>query len=270
MTIKHKFSTIHTQYKKNRKVEWIVIHYTAGVTSRMNSALNLASYFATRPDDCSSDFTVDDYDVVQYNPDILNRYTWHCGGSKYNNKGGKYYGKCTNANSIGIEVCSTNSTGKMQNANDKSYSFTDAAVANAERLVKKLMKEYNIPADRVIRHYDVTGKPCPGIIGWNLDSGSEAKWEAFKRAISSGEAVSSPTQSTAAKYYVQVGAFSVKENAYNYRNKVKKTYPGTFVRCFDGSELYFVQVGAFSSRANAENYLKEVKKNHPNAFIKVV
>ena len=231
MTIKHKFSTIHTQYKKNRKVEWIVIHYTAGVTSRMNSALNLAAYFATRPDDCSADFTVDDYDVVQYNPDIRNRYTWHCGGSKYNNKGGKYYGKCTNANSIGIEVCSTNSTRKMQAANDKSYSFTDAVVKNTEELVKYLMKEYNIPSDHVIRHYDVTGKLCPGIIGWNAESGSEAKWEQFKKNISAATTTTNTTTTEKKKlYYVQVGAFSVKENAEKYLKEVKKHYPNAFIK----------------------------------------
>lgn len=269
MNIVKKTSTIHTTYKPNRPIGWIVVHYTAGVTSKADSAVNLASYFATRPDDCSSDFTVDDTAVAQYNPDIRNRYTWHCGGNKYNNKGGKFYGICTNSNSIGIEVCSTNSTGKMQAANDKSYSFTDSVVKNTEELVKYLMKEYNIPSSHVIRHYDVNGKPCPGIVGWNAESGSEAKWEAFKRAIS-GTSVSAPTVAPEAKYYVQVGAFSVKENAYNYRNKVRNKYPGTFVRCFDGSELYFVQVGAFSSRENAENYLKEVKKTYPNAFIKVV
>ena len=112
----------------------------------------------------------------------------------------------------------------MQAANDKSYSFSDAAVANAEWLVKQLMAEYNIPADHVIRHYDVTGKPCPGIIGWNADSGSEAKWTAFKQAIS-GAAVSAP-----AKYYVQVGAFGSKSNAEKYLAEVKKIYPDAFIK----------------------------------------
>lgn len=271
MNITNRFSTVHTTAKPGRYIGYIVMHYTAGVTSRAGSAVNTAEYFRTTTNEVSSDFTVDDTAVVQYNGDIKNRYTWHCGGNKYATKGGSLYGKCTNSNSIGIEVCSTNSTGKMQAANDKSYSFTGAAVANAEWLVKKLMKEYNVPAERVIRHYDVTGKPCPGVIGWNADSGSEAKWEAFKRAIS-GTSVSATTtpQAQAPRYYVQVGAFAVKENAYNYRNKVRNKYPGTFVRCFDGSDMYYVQVGAFSVKENAENYLKEVKKTYPNAFIKVV
>ena len=224
MTITNKFSTVHTTSKSNRSIDYIVIHYTAGVTSKSGSAVNTADYFRTTSTQVSADFIVDDTAVVQYNPDIRNRYTWHCGGSKYNTKGGSLYGICKNSNSIGIEICCNNSTGKMQAANDKSYSFSDAAVANAEWLVKQLMAEYNIPADHVIRHYDVTGKPCPGIIGWNADSGSEAKWTAFKQAIS-GAAVSAP-----AKYYVQVGAFGSKSNAEKYLAEVKKIYPDAFIK----------------------------------------
>ena len=224
MTITNKFSTVHTTAKAARAIEYIVIHYTAGVTSKAGSAVNTADFFRTTSTQVSADFTVDDTAVVQYNPDIRNRYTWHCGGNKYNTKGGSLYGICKNSNSIGIEICCENSTGKMQDANDKSYSFSDAAVANAEWLVKKLMAEYGIPAERVIRHYDVTGKPCPGIIGWNLDSGSEAKWQAFKQAIS-GTAVSAP-----AKYYVQVGAFADKANAESFLKTVQKKYPDAFIK----------------------------------------
>ena len=224
MTITNKFSTVHTTAKAARAIEYIVIHYTAGVTSKAGSAINTADFFRTTSTEVSSDFTVDDTAVVQYNPDIRNRYTWHCGGNKYATKGGSLYGICKNSNSIGIEICCNNSTGKMQAANDKSYSFSDAAVANALWLVKKLMAEYNIPAERVVRHYDVTGKPCPGIIGWNKDSGSEAKWQAFKMAIS-GAAVSA-----SAKYYVQVGAFGSKANAEKYLAEVKKIYPDAFIK----------------------------------------
>ena len=225
MTITNRFSTVHTTIKAARAIEYIVIHYTAGVTSKAGSAINTADYFRTTTTDVSADFTVDDTAVVQYNGDIRNRYSWHCGGNKYNTKGGSLYGICKNSNSIGIEICCNNSTGKMQAANDKSYSFSDAAVANAVWLVKRLMAEYNIPADHVVRHYDVTGKPCPGIIGWNADSGSEAKWAAFKQAIS-GAAVSA----SAPKYYVQVGAFGSKANAEKYLAEVKKIYPDAFIK----------------------------------------
>ena len=114
MTITNKFSTIHTTAKANRDIKYIVIHYTAGVTSKAGSAINTADFFRTTSTEVSSDFTVDDTAVVQYNPDIKNRYTWHCGGNKYATKGGSLYGICKNSNSIGIEICSTNSREKCR------------------------------------------------------------------------------------------------------------------------------------------------------------
>lgn len=228
MQITLRTSTANTQLSANRTVKYIVVHYTAGTTSRSGTAINTANYFKTAKN-VSADFIVDDNTIVQYNPDIKNRFCWHCGGAKYNNKGGSFFGKCTNANSIGVEICSTNSTGKMQNANDKSYYFTDAVLKNALDLVRYLMKEYNIPADRVIRHYDVNGKPCPGIIGWNAESGSDAEWQKFKKALGddyAGSAASDPP----AKYYVQVEAFSSRENAEKYLNSVKTVYPQAFIK----------------------------------------
>lgn len=114
MDIINKFSTVHTTAKPNREIKYIVVHYTAGVTSRAGSAINTAEYYRTNDREVSADYSVDDTAAVCYNGDINNRYTWHCGGSKYNTKGGTFYGKCTNANAIGVEICSTNSTGKMQ------------------------------------------------------------------------------------------------------------------------------------------------------------
>jgi N-acetylmuramoyl-L-alanine amidase CwlA len=260
MTVTNKFSTVHTTAKSDRTIEYIVIHYTAGVTSKAGTALNTANYFATTTTQVSADFVVDDTAAVQYNGDIKNRYTWHCGGSKYSTKGGSFYGKCTNANSIGIEICSTNSTGKMQSANDSTYSFTSSAVGNALELVKQLMTEYNITADHVIRHYDVTGKPCPGIIGWNTDSGSDSEWVKFKAGLS--------VSSSSAKYYVQVGAFANKTYAQSFLKSVKAAYTNAFIKLINN--MYYVQVGAFASKANAEAYLAEVKKDYPTAFIKVI
>lgn len=225
MDIINKFSRVHTTAKPGRDIKYIVIHYTAGVTSRCGSAINTAEYYRTTDRDVSADYTVDDAVAVCYNGDILNRYTWHCGGSKYNTKGGTFYGKCTNANAIGVEICSTNRTGKMQNANDRSYSFTEAAINNAVELVRQLMKWYNIPAENVIRHYDVTGKPCPGIYGWNAESGSEAEWQKFKARIS--ETANLPSKKM---YYVQVGAYSIKENAMTRLKEAQKYFPEAYVK----------------------------------------
>ena len=224
MTITSSTSTHNTQALSGRKIEYIVIHYTAGVTSRAGSAANTANYYKTTDREVSSDYVVDDSGAVLYNPDIQNRYTWHCGGSKYSTKGGKFYGKCKNANSIGIEICSTNSTGKVKNANDSTWRFTSAAVENAVELTKQLMKTYGIDASHVIRHYDVTGKLCPGIIGWNAESGSEAAWNDFKNKISgaSGSTSGVSAEKTDKLYRVrkswadsksQIGAYSSLDNA---------------------------------------------------------
>ena len=49
---------------------------------------------------------------------------------------------------------------------------------NAADLVKLLMKKYNVPVERVIRHYDVTGKVCPKPF---VDD--EKAWETFKERL---------------------------------------------------------------------------------------
>lgn len=158
ISITKKTSTHNTTAAAGRAIRYIVVHYTAGVTSKPGSAAGTASYFGSTSKQVSADFIVDDGGAVQYNGDIRNRYTWHCGGGKYNTKGGAYYGKATNRNTIGIEVCSTNDTGKMTVANDRHWRFTDKVVSNLVELVKYLMAEYGIDAAHVIRHYDVNGK----------------------------------------------------------------------------------------------------------------
>lgn len=241
MTITKNTSTHNTQTLANRSIDYIVIHYTAGVTSKAGSAVNTANYYKTTDREVSSDYTVDDAGAVLYNPDIRNRYTWHCGGSKHNTKGGSHYGKCKNSNSIGIEICSTNITGKMQDANSGTYSFTAAAIANAVELTKQLMQTYGIAADHVIRHYDVTGKPCPGIKGWNAESGSESAWNDFKSKISGSTASSGTSNSKMQIYRVrkswadaasQIGAYSSLDNA------KKACKAGYTVYNIDGKAVY--------------------------------
>ena len=172
-------NTANTTELKNRKIKYIVIHYTAGITSRPGTAKSNARYFAKETTKASADFIIDDENIVQYNPDVKNRYCWHCGGSKYKTKGGSLYKVCTSANSIGIEMCSTNSAKKVTNPNDANWYFTDAVIDNCVELTKKLMKEYDIKPDHVIRHYDINGKLCPGIIGWNEDTNDISKWQDF-------------------------------------------------------------------------------------------
>ena len=218
----------NTEELKNRKIDFIVVHYTAGTTSKAGTATNTANYFKSA-NNVSADFVVDDTTIVLYNPDIKNRFCWHCGGARYYNKGGRFYGVCKNSNSIGIEICSSNTTGKMQDANSPTYYFTPAVLNKAAELVKYLMSEYKIDADHIIRHYDVTGKPCPGINGWNLEkySDGEEAWENFKNRFRKTNTSNSNKEIL---YTIQIGAFAKKENAEKYLKEVQKTYPKAFIK----------------------------------------
>lgn len=207
----------------NRPIKYIVVHYTAGSTSKAGSALNTAVMFSNPSVYASADFIVDDDTIVQFNPDIKNRFCWHCGDNKNMfSMGGKYYGKCTNANSIGIEVCSTNPNWQASDfANSKKWSFTDKVVNNAVELVKYLMQTYNIPIENVIRHYDVTGKFCPGIIGWNEDSGNAKKWEQFKARLTGTATTTTTANLTKADdiiYRVRKSANDAKSQIGAYKN----------------------------------------------------
>lgn len=68
-----------------------------------------------------------------------------------------------------------------KNANSKDWYFEQATINSAIELTKYLMKLYGVPASRVIRHFDVNGKYCPGVYGWNSASGSESAWSDFKK-----------------------------------------------------------------------------------------
>lgn len=204
----------------NRPLKYIVVHYTAGSTSKAGSALNTAVMFSNPSVYASADFIVDDDTIVQFNPDIKNRFCWHCGDNKNMfSMGGKYYGKCTNANSIGIEVCSTNPNWQASDfANSKKWSFTDKVVNNAVELVKYLMQTYNIPIENVIRHYDVTGKFCPGIIGWNEDSGNAKKWEQFKARLTGTATTANLKKTDDIVYRVRKSANDAKSQIGAYKN----------------------------------------------------
>lgn len=210
--------------------------------------------------------STDDGDIIRYNPDIANRYTWGAGGVKYSkmstSEGGKYYGKCTNKNCINIEICSNKTDKKSLSADDRDRYFTDSELSLAAGLVKMLMSEYGIDSDHVIMHHHVTGKLCPAM--WCHDESELSGWRKFQKMF--GYSVNDKPVSEVL-YCVQVGAFSSEKNALNFLADVKKKFPAAFIK---ENSLYYVQVGAFASKENAENYLKSVKKDYPGAFIKTM
>lgn len=159
--------TMHVTRSSQRQVRYIAVHYTAGGSSRKGQALQNRQVFLQRQ--ASADFVVDDETIVQINPDLLNYYCWAVGDAK--NKwtgGGRLYGIATNKNTVSIEMCSTLRKGTSAAVpNHEGWSLTPAVVEQTRHLVRYLMLMYDIPRERVVRHYDITGKLCPGVPGWN-------------------------------------------------------------------------------------------------------
>lgn len=176
--------------KNGRKgIKYIVLHYTTQTSSKKGAARAVCSTWANKGTKGSADYVVDDAEIVQYNPDPSKHSTWHCGGGlqysgkKPTSRAGQYHGKCTNSNSIGIEMSSNNSTGRYENdvSPNAHWYLTPATITNAARLTKYLMKKYNVPIENVIMHHDVTGKICPQ--PWCCNEAALSNFQQFKQQV---------------------------------------------------------------------------------------
>lgn len=189
MQIEQRCSTHNTSWMPGRKIEYLVLHYTAGTSSAPGTARQVAEMFASSSREASADFIVDDGQVVQYNGDLTNRYTWAVGGSKYGTMsthlGGSLYGKCKNHNSISIELCSSKRDPTTLLATDTDWYFTPQVLAHARELVKKLRKQFGIALDHVVMHHHVNGKVCPN--PWCVHEKALAGYWAFLASLEEGE-----------------------------------------------------------------------------------
>lgn len=169
----------------NRTIKYLAIHYTAGASSAPGRAKSMKNGWE-KSKRASADFGVDDATMVQFNPDLRNYKCWSVGDRKnpYSG-GGQLYGKATNANTISIEICSNLKPGfDASKVNHEGWYFTEETLSNAARLAKILMRKYNIPIERVVRHYDISGKVCPGVVGWNnYKNNNSSRWLAFKERL---------------------------------------------------------------------------------------
>lgn len=179
----------NTSVYLNRPIKWIFIHYTAGTNSSGGVAKNIARMFANPKTQASADFIVDDKTIVQYNPDIQNRYTWAVGGEKYSSmstsEGGKYYAVSNNSNSISVEMCSRKIDTKSLRATDTDWYFTDEVEDLTVELVKSLMKKYGIDSKHVIMHHHRTGKICPN--PYCVNEGRLKRYYEFIARLEEGE-----------------------------------------------------------------------------------
>ena len=137
-----------------RKVKGVVIHYVEnpGSTAKENRDYfnNLQNTHITK---ASSHYIVGlDGEIIQCIP------TWEM----------SYASNDRNADTISIECCHP----------DENVKFTDATYRSLVQLTAWLCAKYDLTADQVIRHYDVTGKICPKYFVEDEDA-----WVEFRRNV---------------------------------------------------------------------------------------
>lgn len=119
------------------KITGIVVHYTAnpGTSAKQNR-----DYFEGLKD--SHDTNASSHFVIGMEGELIQCIP--CNEISYASND-------RNHDTISIECCISDDTGK----------FTDATYDTLIHLISWLMGRYELNADAVIRHYDVTGKMCP-------------------------------------------------------------------------------------------------------------
>ena len=170
--IEKKITKVNKGATGANKPEWIIFHFVGA----SGQAQDNANYFYSVYRGASAHYFVDPNKIIQIVPDTTP--AWHIGDGSRTRKGTNngYIGKgATNNNAIGVELCQDTSTGK----DVWHWDFHPETVNKALWLIKKLQKQYNIPDSRVIRHYDATGKMCPG--NWQYNNWAE--WWAFKKRL---------------------------------------------------------------------------------------
>lgn len=153
-------------------IQYLAFHYTG---NDGDHDTNNAIYYRDNIVKASAHYFVDDDSVTQSVEDT--GIAWAVGGKRWADTaqtgGGKLFLKATNYNTLSIEMCDTNRDGHLM--------ATEATMARAAELGRALMAKYNIPIERVIRHFDVTGKHCPAYF---MD---EAAWATFKARLTEPE-----------------------------------------------------------------------------------
>ena len=217
----------HTALKRTKQdIGFIVVHYVGA----LGDAKANAEYYASTYVGASADFYVGHTGDIWQGNDYFNYYAWHCGGGYQSNwtinGAGAYYGKCTNKNSVGIEMCVHKKSTRSMQATDGDWFFEDATVKATAQLVAKLMKDLDIDINHVITHFSVNKKICPSpwVVPNSIGGGSKA-WDSFKSLVMSYYGGQTPEPVTVIDWYRvgtawvngqcvgQLGAYQYLENA---------------------------------------------------------
>lgn len=252
---KNLMSINHTARKRtNADIQWIVVHYVGA----LGDAKANTDYYKSTNVGASADFWVGFSGDIWQGNDYRNYYSWHCGGGYQStwtqNGGGKYFGQCTNSNSVGIEMCVKKKSTRTMNATDTDWYFEDKTIESTAKLVAYLMRDLDIDINHVIRHYDVNRKICPNPFVINNN-----KWLEFKQKVKgyySNNSVQSIQTSYTELYRVrkawtdeksQLGAYEILDNA-------KANCPAGYSVFNNSGKVVWTNVDAVSSAAVSGAY----------------
>lgn len=161
MKVNRDFVSENNTYEGNAP-RYIVVHNTDNFASGADASAHARAQHNGNLS-TSVHYYTDDKGMV-YQAASHGRGCWHVGV----NYGGRLFGTVNNRNSIGVEMCV-----------QAGYDF-QKAFGNTVELIRLLMAETGIPAERVVQHYDVCAKNCPSQIR------AKGMWEEFRRQIGSG------------------------------------------------------------------------------------
>ena len=158
MRIKTKYISNNNSYA-GQVPKYIAIHNTGNFSAGAGALAHASAQYNGNFKGYSAHVFVDDKEAYQAMP--YDRGAWQVGV----NYGGRLFGTINNWNCIGIEMCV-----------QAGYNY-EKAFQNTVQVCKQLMKQFGIPADRVVQHYDVCAKNCPSEIRARND------WGRFKTLI---------------------------------------------------------------------------------------
>lgn len=149
-----KVSYDYQRKRKRKDVKYIVVHFTSNKGDTAKGNCNYFAYINTRQ---AGAHIFGDQGGKFLRSIRMNRTAWSVGGLfTLKNGAGSYYGKCTNYNSISIELC------------DIVNKKPSKAMLKGLKKTIKYIQRWCPNATTIIRHWDVNGKECPArMIGKN-------------------------------------------------------------------------------------------------------
>lgn len=187
-------------YIGGNTVYYIIVHYTGCYAPAKNFCL---SQMNNDLGGSAHDFVDDNewYCAIDHN---------NCAWAVGDDEGyGRFPNGITNSNSLNIEMCCCNA----------NLDVSDTTAKNTAEIVAYYMKLYNVPIERVKRHYDASYKLCPRDMSPAVPDGN-SRWGVFLSWVQkayNGESLTSTTTTN---------------------NVTTKTYPDNEVEQYEGCKVF--------------------------------